>query len=83
LRVPARIKYLAAEISKLLYYKHHFSCILRKFFTRMISFHDKQFGCAIPIMTMEGNKVKERQCKKEKKHDSERRNIPSASSVIP
>jgi hypothetical protein len=51
-----------------------------KFFTRKISFHDKQFGCA---MTMEGNKVKERQCKKEKKHDSEKRNIPSASSVIP
>jgi len=48
-----------------------------KFFTRRISFHDKQFGCAI---TMEENKVKERQCKKGKKHDSEKRN---ASSVIP
>jgi len=34
-------------------------------------------------MTMEGNKVKERQCKKGKKHDSEKRNTPSASSVIP
>jgi len=32
---------------------------------------------------MEGNKVKERQCKKEKKHDSERRNLPPASSVTP
>jgi hypothetical protein len=32
---------------------------------------------------MEGNKVKERQCKKEKKHDSERRNIPSAPSMTP
>jgi hypothetical protein len=30
-------------------------------------------------MTMEGNKAKVRQCKKEKKHDSERRNIASAS----
>jgi hypothetical protein len=65
-----------------MYYKHQ-SFAFTKFFTRRLPFQDKQFGCAIPIMTMEGNKVKERQCKKEKKHDSERRNVTSASSVIP
>jgi hypothetical protein len=32
---------------------------------------------------MEGNRVKERKRKKEKEHDSERRNTPSVSSVIP